>query len=356
MGTIKIKLAILDGDVNCVQRVIAGLNTKYADKLEIYSFTSAEIALSTLERSRIDVLIASDSFDMNPSALPKHCGFAYFVDSIDIDTKNGQRAVCKYQRIDLLYRQILSIYSENAENISRLRLSEGAAKVLAFTSPCGGTGTSSMAAACALRYAGAGKKTLYVNLEKLGSADRFFSAEGQFDMSDIIFALKNPKANISLKLESCVKQDPRGVCFFSQPKSALDMMELKGEEMSRLLSEVQIGGAYDYVIVDMDFQLTAECLDLLRQAQEIVFVSDGSELANSKIGRACEALTILDRENASPLGGKVNLLYNKFSNKTGKALEGVEIQTLGGERRFEHATCQQVVKELSKLEVLDKLI
>lgn len=70
-----------------------------------------------------------------------------------------------------------------------------------------------MAAACASYYAAKGEKTLYLNFEKFGSADAFFSAEGQFDMSDIIFALKSRKANLSMKMESCVKQDRRGVYF-----------------------------------------------------------------------------------------------------------------------------------------------
>ena len=49
-------------------------------------------------------------------------------------------------------------------------------------------------------------------------------------MSDIIFSLKSKKANLAMKLESCVKQDHTGVYFYSQAKFALDMMELDKEE------------------------------------------------------------------------------------------------------------------------------
>ena len=107
-----------------------------------------------------------------------------------------------------------------------MKMTEDGSKVITFSSPCGGTGTSSVAAACAVNFAKKGKKVLYFNLEPFGSSDNFFNAEGQFDMSDIIYALKSAKANLALKLESCVKQDSTGVYFFSATKVALDMQEL----------------------------------------------------------------------------------------------------------------------------------
>lgn len=66
-----------------------------------------------------------------------------------------------------------------------------------------------------------------------------------FDMSDIIFALKSKKANLAMKLESCVKQDGSGVYFYSQSKIALDMHELNSEDIMRLLSELKLYGEYD---------------------------------------------------------------------------------------------------------------
>lgn len=189
----KIKLALLDSDQNYLNRIVTAFNIKYADKLEIYSFTKLESAMAALEPSRIDVLVASDTFVVESSALPKRCQLAYFVESADVDSVNDQRAICKFQKADLIYRQILSIYSEYAGSASGLKLGDDSCKVIAFTSPCGGVGSSTMAAACALHYAARGKRTLYLNFERFGSSDAFFAAEGQFDMSGIIFALKSKK-------------------------------------------------------------------------------------------------------------------------------------------------------------------
>ena len=87
----------------------------------------------------------------------------------------------------------------------------------------GGTGTSSMAAACTCSK-GRGNNVLYLNLEKFGSSDVFFSGEGQFDLSDIIFALKGRKANLAMKLQSCVKKATCvGEISFQTIQTALDI-------------------------------------------------------------------------------------------------------------------------------------
>lgn len=351
----KIRLALLEKDQSYLNRIVSAFSTKYADKFEIYSFTDPGVALATLDDSKIDVLVAADAFEIDVTALPKRCGFAYFVDYADVETVRDQRTICKFQKIDQIYKQILSIYSENAGNVSGLKFGDESCNIIAFMSPCGGVGTSSVAAACALRFAAQGKKTLYLNLEKFGSADAFFSADGQFDMSDVIFALKSKKTNLSLKLESCVKQDSRGVYFYSQSKIALDMLELGNEEVIRLISEARISGGYSCIIIDLDFGMDKNTLKILRHSHAIVWVGDGSDLSNLKITRAHQALSALEQREESMLISQINLVYNKFSSKTGKTVTDIEIRTAGGAPRFEYASTEQVLKQLSSMEMFDKI-
>lgn len=352
----KIRLAILEKDQGYLKRIVNAFNVKYADKFEIYSFTDPAIAMSTLESTRIDVLVASDAFDINVSNVPRRCGFAYFVDSANVDMVNEQRAICKFQKADLIYKQILSIYSENASRVSGLGFDDNSCKLVAFSSPCGGVGTSSVAAACALRCAAMGKKTIYLNLEKYGSSDTFFSGEGQFDMSDIIFSLKSKKNNLALKLESCVKQDSRGVYFYSQSKIALDMLELGKEEMTELLSELKKTGSYDYIIVDIDFSLDENYLNVYRMMNFLVLVCDGSDIANRKLRRAYSAIAALDQGRDASLLSRLALIYNKFSNKTSKMIEKIEINNIGGVVRYEHASTKQVITQLSNMAIFDKIL
>lgn len=350
----KIKLAILEQNQTYLERLVNNFNTKYTDKFEIYSFTDLNVAMEHLKNAKIDVFLANDIFNINVVELPPRCGFAYLVDTPDIDMENGQRAVCKFQKAELIYKQILSIYSEKTGFITGTKFDDDNAKMIIFASACGGTGTSTIAASAAMHFAMQGIRTLYLNLETFGSSDCFFKGEGQFDMSDVVFALKSKKTNLGLKLESCVKQDKSGVFFFSQPKLALDILELNSEEIIRLISVIRQSGEYDYIIIDMDFSIDKNILSIYRQSHAMVWVSDGRTISNTKVCRAYAALSALEQNMESPLVGRIKLIYNKMSGKTKNVIDN--INTIGSVPKFDHAEPQQILQQLAYNDVFDKII
>lgn len=352
----KIKLAILEDDKSYLNRIVTAFHTKYSDKLEIYSFTDAEVALETLDSAKIDVLIASDSFDIDVTRLPKRCGFAYLVDSQEIDSLKEQMAICKFQKADLIYKQILSLYSENVSSISGLKRNSDNCTQIAFVSAAGGTGSSTMAAACAVNYAKKGRRVLYLNMEDFGSADLFFKGEGQFDMSDIVYALKSKKSNLSLKLESCLKQDASGVYFFSSTKIALDMLELDMEDVLHLLNELEIMDSFEYIILDMDFGLDKKYMKVFERTQAIVLVCDGDEMSNTKTLRAYQALTIVEEGKENIISNRMSLIYNKFSNKTGRTLDEIGLKNIGGAPRYDHASAAQIIEQLAGMNMFEHIL
>lgn len=349
----KIRLAILEADQSYLMRIVSVISTKYADQFEIYSFTDQDTAMKMLSSARIDILLANETFDIDISALPQRCGFAYFVESAGMDTVKGQKAICKFQKLEMIYKHLLNIYSEKEGSRFGMKEGKDEGKVILFTSVSGGAGASSVAAACALRYAKQGKRVLYLNLEDFGSADVFFKGEGSFDISDIIYGLKSKKTNLAIKLESCVKQDASGVCFYSQPKVALDMLELEEDEIAQLLAELRSAVSYDYIILDTDFTMNKKFLRVCRLAFMICWVGDGSEISNMKLKRAYEALSILEQREENPLTERLVLFYNKFSSKTGRVLEEFPVKNIGGAPKYEHAFTSQVVEKLSGLDMLD---
>ncbi|MBR2048757.1 MAG: AAA family ATPase [Oscillospiraceae bacterium] len=351
----KIKLAILDRDKTYLMRMVSTFGVKYADKLELYSFTDADNAVRTVTDARIDVLLSGDT-DFDCSRLPSRCAFAYLVDSMGIDSLKEQQAICKFQKGDLIYKQILGVYSEKASTITGFSSDGDSGAVIAFCSASGGVGSSTMAAACAVHFAMQKKKTLYLNLEKFGSAELFFSGPGQSDMSDVIFALKSKKTNLALKLTGCVKQDETGVFFFDQTKIALDMLELTTEDVLRLISELKLMGEYDYIILDLDFALDRESLSVLRQAQSIILVGDGSAASNLKTQRAYAALTELERNQDAPLTNRLTFAYNKVSSKNGASLNVAGLRVLGGAPVYSGATARQLIGELASLKAFDEVL
>ena len=351
----KIKLAILEKDTGYLNRIVTVFSTKYSDKFQIYSFSEAANAFDALESEKIDVLIANDAFDIDFSVLPKRCGFAYFVDSADIDTFNGQTAICKYQKAELIYKQILSLYSEHAGNISGVKISDDVCQLVCFSSPAGGTGTSTVAAAYAINLAAKQKRVMYLCVEDFGSADAYFDAEGQFDMSDVIFSIKSRKVNLAMKLDSYVKQDMRGVSFYSQPKYALDMIEFRHSEKMQLIEELRKKGSYDCIVLDMHFALDKEHFELYKQANAVYMVSDGSLLSNMKTERAFRAIMTIDQNAEMPVANRFALIYNRFSSKSGKMLEDDELKCIGGVPVFANASPSQIADQIAARDVFAEI-
>jgi cellulose biosynthesis protein BcsQ len=350
----KIKIAILETDKHYLDRIMAAFTSRFSEKLELYSFSDPASALEMVREARIDVFLAGDNVELDPEGVPERCGFAYLVDSIDVETYNGRRAICKFQKADAIYKEILSLYSEVASHTFGLRSTSGA-KVLTFLSAAGGVGSSTLAVACAMALARRGHPVLYLNLEQFGDVSLYFSGQGQFDFGDVIYAVKSRRSNLALKLESLVKKDDSGVHFYDRCKTPLDMAEMKRDELRRLFEELLPSG-YSHIVVDADFSLHPFSLALLEMSESPVFVSDGSEEANTKFERAYRALQALEQQSDRVLSSRISLMYNKFDNRTGRQIKDEQIPVLGGLARVEQATRKQLLERLREMPLFDKLI
>ncbi len=352
----KIKVAVLEKDQTYLNRFVAAFGAKYADKLEIYSFTELNIALAALKDSRVDIFLADESFEAPADKIPVRCGFAYFVESADIKEIKGKPAICKFQKADIIYKEILNLYSEQSGVVAKSRMESGEeAKVILFTSPAGGTGTSTIAAAYALRKAMQGMQVLYLNLETFGNADSYFQAEGNFDFSDILFALKSRKGNLAMKLESYVKEDVNGVRFYSGAKIVLDRMEMNMDDTLSLLEELKKSNVYDYIVIDYGFGLDKDTRTVWKQTNSIVWVSDGSVHANQKTERAYQSFAILERNSEDEIAERLKLVYNRFSDKTGNRLENEELEVAGGAPVYSYSDIGQLLGQIAALEMLDNI-
>ncbi len=352
----KIKVALLDKDKEYLDRLTGVFNTKYADKLEVYSFTDEKNAIESVKEYRIDVLIAEEDFNIDKSEFKRKCGLAYFTGTPGIELIKDEIAICKYQRVDVIFKQILGVYSDMAANVATISGENDKSSVVIFTSPCGGVGTSTVAAACAIAHANMGKKVFYLNLEQCGTTDVFFQAEGNATMSDVIYSLKSRKANLLLKLESCIKQSQEGVSYFSSTKVALDILEISYADIDTLIGNIQGMDNYDEIIVDLPFSLEIGKLKLLSKAWRIIVVNDGSQLSNYKFMRAYESVVLLEQNDDINIIRNMNMIYNKFSNKNSEMLSNISIKTIGGAPRYEHATVRQIIEALTKMEFFEEIL
>ena len=127
---------------------------------------------------------------------------AYFVESPDIDKIEGKKAICKFQKVELIYKDILALYSEYSSRITKRKRSGELAEVITFTSPACGSGVTSMAAAFALNCSLNNKSALYLSMENIPTTDIIF------DDSDSIEQIKQYLAKyIDEKLKTVIPPD-----------------------------------------------------------------------------------------------------------------------------------------------------
>lgn len=351
----KIKLAILDPCKKKLNRIVTAFSNKYDDKLEVYSFTDLNVALQNIRKNRIRVFLADRSYGIDNSGMD-YCGFAYLSETKSNQDGEGARSICIFDKTEDIYKQILDIYMSVGGEWGYRHDGDGSSRMIAFCSAGGGVGASSLAAACAVRCASRHKRTLYLNLEKLGDPGLFFDAQGEHTMSDVIYALKGKKNTLNMKLASTVRHASNGVYFYAAPRVALDMIELSNDEVMKLLEELKKHCEYDYIILDIDFSLDDGTIQMFRETDIVVMVTDGTENSNRKTELAYRAMAELEQSRELYLTERLCLLYNRGNSRTARELNLSELRLLGKYPTIANADTKQVVQTLAQSDIFDQIL
>lgn len=349
----KLNLAILDKDELYMKRIASGLSNCFHENLELYFFTEQQIAVDTVGEGKINVFLASTQFQVDTKFLPSKCAFAYFTEDSSIETYMGEKTICKFQKIDFLYKEIVGLYAEVSGNITEKAENETHSKIILFSTPAGGTGTSTVAAGCAVYLARENKNVLYINLECLGNTHYYFKEEGNGDFSDVIYALKSRKSNILMKIRSILRTTKEKIKYMETCSHAMDRLELNNDDISLLFKELRRLEEFDFIVIDGDFSFQDIGQEMQRQSDIIVMVSDGNKQANNKIQKAIACLKILDEQNQTRIVEKIRVCYNRFSNKKGSLLAEDNIESIGGIPKYSEATTEQMIKEISQKAIFD---
>jgi len=355
----KLKLMLLDDNKTYIDRLVSAFSVRQDFSVETYSFTDMQEALSTLRKISADFFIASESFDINPEIIPEGCAFAYFSDSVAKREVRGQVAICRYQKAELIYKEILSIYSDLVKSDTSGLTPEGEPKaarsrVLVFLPCSGGVGASSAAAACALRFARRGMRVLYLNLERFGSSSLYFEAEGRMHLGDVLYAIKSKRSNFGMKIKSAIKQDENGVFFIESCRVAPEVMEITAENAEELIYELRALGQFNYIIADIDMTLEGASLAIMKKAEANILVSDGSEASHKKLERIVKAMELISARDEFDFPTPY-LMYNRFGSKSSADSNPFDIAFLGGAPKFEGASQSRVIRQLAELSLFDGL-
>ena len=190
-------------------------------------------------------------------------------------------------------------------------------KILAFFSPKGGTGCTTVATNVGVElHRITGKKTLLVDLDlELGEIASFMGVKPRFHLVDL---LKNFHRMDDDLLASYIERHESGVHVLSAPNEPEVGPAVTAEQISAVLAYLR--KQYDYVVVDTSKSLAPPALAALRPADQIFLVTnlDLCSLRNFK-----RTLPIL-RDICGAEAKRLRLIVNRYRKDGLLSLEDLE--------------------------------
>ena len=342
----KIRLGLMESNQRYTDKLSAFFNAHYSSEIQIFTFSSYETLENFLKDKRIDVLLADPVLLPENARLPESIALAYFADAQDVESIRDTRAVCRYQKADLIFKEVLDLFSELDKKVVYSG-GESETNVILFKGAAGGVGTSTAAIACAVSLASAGRNVLYLNLQENGVNAPMLEGEGIATLSDVLYAIKSRSANISLKLESMVRRDATGVCFYEPYSVVLDARESVKDNIVTFVDSLLRSGSYEYLVIDVD-PVTRDYTDYLySKARQYFIVSDGTEIANSKLVREVFSLSLTDDKSDRRLLARTAVLYSIFGSGSSEVELTPQIPVFGHIMKYSGGTTKQVMEQIA---------
>lgn len=356
----KIKLALLDFDKVYVQRFYDTINRAYSNKLEIHAFTNKNSFLNFSINNKIDILLINENIKLDFEHETKLIVIK-LAEKATFETENTVY-IYKYQRFSLIYREILNAYSkvfkavvDNSNYFNDFHNSSNST-IISFMSQGLGSGTSTIASSLALSLAEKNKKTLFLDLQSFATINSIFNAEGKFSMSEIIYAVKSKKENIAIKLEAALKMDSSGVYFYDSCENPFELNELKSEELINMLHFFSKYGAYEFIIIDINYLMNDICRTLLKLSDRIFFVTEAKEENSIRLNKIIKSILICETKDNQKYMDKIGIICNKFIKNMASDIQNSNFEIVSYIPKYNNVSKRAIAKEISKTSILDSFI
>ncbi len=322
----RIRMVIADSNVDYLESFSSFMrHASEGDRFIISYFSETAKLQSFIEQNdSIDILLTTRELFNNSIPITGDATIIYLDDDVVVAHEESH-SVYRYQRLNVLVSNILSIYYEENEHAGRMLARSRKAKVISVYSPSGGTGKSTVAANMSKQLALRNYKVFYLNLELLQSTELFFSSEADNPSLQLFYYVKAKSPQLLSKIESLKKYDPYSmVDYFDFELNALEMLELNSEDVERLLNGIVETGTYDFIIIDLDSSLHERNQRALLESDQIIWLLSNDAQSVQKVTSILEAEEkIFGKENI--LKDKSTFIVNKFTNEVVQAARESEL-------------------------------
>lgn len=276
-----VRIAVADKNEEYLERLVDVLE-EYKDlNLSVYTDRGS---LETALTSRTFDILLFDSDLYDGQVVLKKNTLAVML----LDEDKAVPAAChdfhkinKYQRISGIYKQVLELYSEVCQDVGEFMGRRPVVSV-AFYSPVGGCGKTTLALTAASKLAMRGYKTFYINFEDIASEDCYLAQTAEKGVSELVGFLGSD-INFPMKLQSLLQTKMDNLYYLKHFDSPNDIYEMTNQEIGELLMEIGRSGLFEYIVVDMGVALDTKAMAIFEQMQKIVLVEKTDMIAAHKM-------------------------------------------------------------------------
>lgn len=299
-----IRMAIVDLDKEYISRIANVLETY--DDVSLFVYTNKDIFEADLKRKKFDILLFAPEFLESLVLVDSSTVTVVFLDDEHpvSEAFHNIAKVRRYQRISMMFQQILEFYAEVCKETPEGVLGQNGVALIAVYSPAGGVGKTTAALVTAVKLAENGYRTLYLNMEDTAAEDYYLPQNGAKGLSDILNILGS-NVNFSLKVQSLLQSKLENFYYFNHFTSPGDLEEMTAEEMTELLRALEYSGLFDSIIIDMGVAMPHKLIDLFEMVHKIVLVEKPDMVAARKIERFLSQAHIMNE-----YGSKMSRLLN----------------------------------------------
>lgn len=276
-----IKLAIADKNEEYIKRLLNVLE-EY-DDLSISVYTDKKSLEKALAEKNFDVLLFDASVCEGQVPVEKaSLGIMLLDEAEDIPAGcNNYPKIKKYQRISKIYKKILDLYADRSGNREILS-NEKKSKTVAFYSPIGGAGKTTIALASAARLALMGYKTFYLNLEDIASEAFYLPQTGEKGASEILSCL-GTDINFKMKLQGLMQVKGENLFYLNHFDTPNDIYELAPEEIEELVYSILKTGLFDFLLIDMGTSLDEKAVKVFETADHVAIIEKPDMISAGKL-------------------------------------------------------------------------
>lgn len=301
----RIRLILISKDRNYMDALTEFIGCQFGHLLNVSSFDSIDKISEYKNFERCVILIDEDN---------RLCfGEDTLVFRLSEDKiSNVQNHIYKYQCSDNIVMCILSKVNKLWQLGDNFHKSGKSPRIIAVCSAAGGAGSTTISLLLSAFLSQKGNKAFYFGMESFGTHEWFFKSKPNHTLSEFLFDVKsrNTRLDYSLGLHKTIDESS-GVWFIGSPESSLEFEELSMEETGSIIESFRKLSELNYVVLDIGTGFSPRTLEVLKSADNIVFVDEDSYIARQKKILWRDDIARIEKINNICLGSKIIEVTNR---------------------------------------------